>query len=197
MRYFLVESDSTAPLHCGSTNVNEAFLMKRSKYYIRVMRPIFQRAIFTVEAASGEEALRSAQEQVELLPEREWARLEAEQEPAVIEIALQEDVTEGAAEAEVLDFVNDVQHAYALLQADLESGEGTFIAPTWLKRQPELAVADITQDWAEALLGVSEAGANAFYEWLSQQGRPANVVDFFAERDKRRGKPPQDPDAED
>jgi len=39
--------------------------MKQSKYYIRVMRPIFQRAIFTVEATSGEEALRSAQERVE------------------------------------------------------------------------------------------------------------------------------------
>jgi hypothetical protein len=170
---------------------------KTSKYYIRVMRPIFQRAIFTVEATSGEEALRSAQEQVELLPEREWARLEAEQEPPVVEIALQEDVTEGASEAEVLEFVSDVQHAYALLQADLESGEGTFIAPTWLKHQPELMVADITQDWAEALLGISEDGANAFYDWLTQQGRPANVVDFFAEREKRRGKPPQDPDAED
>jgi hypothetical protein len=187
----------TAPLHCDSANVNEALLMKRSKYYIRVMRPIFQRAIFTVEATSDEEALRSAQEQVEWLTEREWARLEAQQEPPVIEIALPEDATAGAAEAEVLEFVNDVQHAYALLQADLESGEGTFIAPTWLKHQPELTVADITQDWAEALLGISDASSNAFYDWLTQQGRPTNVVDFFAERDKRRGKPPQDPDAED
>jgi hypothetical protein len=185
------------PLHCGSANVNEALLMKRSKYYIRVMRPIFQRAIFTVEATSGEEALRSAQEQVERLTERDWARLEAEQEPSVVEIALPEDATEGAAEAEVLEFVSEVQHAYALLQADLESGEGNFIAPTWLKGQPELMVADITQDWAEALLGISDEGAMAFYDWLTHQGRPANVVDFLAERDKRRGRPPQDPDAED
>jgi hypothetical protein len=171
--------------------------MKRSKYYIRAMRPIFQRAIFTVEATSGEEALRSAQEHAERLTQRDWARLEAEQEPSVIEIALSEDVTEGAAEAEVLEFVNRVQHAYALLQADLESGEGTFIAPTWLKGQPELTVADITQDWAEALLGISDEGAMAFYDWLTHQGRPANVVDFLAEREKRRGRPPQDPDAED
>jgi hypothetical protein len=35
--------------------------MKRSKYYVRVMRPTFQRAILTVEAASERAALQSAQ----------------------------------------------------------------------------------------------------------------------------------------
>ena len=93
--------------------------------------------------------------------------------------------------------MSDVQHAYALLQADLKAGEGAFIAPTWLKRQPELTIADITQDWAEALSGISDAGAKAFYDWLTRQGRPTNVVDFFAERDKRRGTTPHDPDADD
>ena len=58
-------------------------------------------------------------------------------------------------------------------------------------------VADITQDWSEALASISDAGAAAFYNWLSRQGHPANVVDFLAERDKRRGKPPQGQDADD
>ena len=156
--------------------------MKRSKYYVRVMRPTFQRAILTVEATSDEAAMRSALKQAEL---------------PLVEIALSEDESEGDTEAGVLEFVGNVQHAYALLQADLEAGEGTFIAPSWLKRQPELAIADITQDWTEALLGISEAGANAFYDWLSRQGRPTNVVDFFAERDKRRGKPLLEPDVDD
>jgi hypothetical protein len=171
--------------------------MKRSKYYIRVMRPTFQRAILTVEAASEHAALRSAQEQAERLTERDWARLEAVLEPPTIEVAISEDETEGDTEAGVLEFVSDVQHAYALLQADLEAGEGAFIAPTWLKGQPELAIADITQDWTEALSGISDAGAKAFYDWLTRQGRPTNVVDFLAERDKRRGAPPHDPDVDD
>ena len=101
--------------------------MKRSKYYIRVMRPTFQRAILTVEAASEQAALRSAREQAERLTERDWARLEAVREPPVIEVAISEDETEGDTEAGVLEFVNDVQCAYALLQADLEAGEGAFI----------------------------------------------------------------------
>jgi len=172
--------------------------MKRSKYYIRVMRPTFQRAILTVEATSDEAAWRSALEQAERLTEREWARLETVREPSVVEIALSEDETEEEdTEAGILEFVSDVQHAYALLQADLEAGEGAFIAPTWLKSQPELVIADITQDWTEDLSGISEEGTKAFYDWLTRQGRPTNVVDFFAEREKRRGKMPHDPDVDD
>jgi hypothetical protein len=186
-----------APLRRGSANVNEALLMKRSKYYIRIMRPTFERAILTVEATSDQAALSLAVEQAERLTERDWARLEAVREPPVIEVALSEDETEGDTEAGVLEFVSDVQHAYALLQADLEAGEGAFIAPAWLKRQPELTIADITQDWTEALSGISDAGAKAFYDWLTRQRRPTNVVDFFAERDKRRGKMPHDSDADD
>jgi hypothetical protein len=178
----------------GSASVNEALIMKRSKYHyhIRVMRPTFQRAILSVEAASEEAALRAALKQAEQLTERDWMRLEAEREPPVVEIALPVEEMEGRDDADLLEFVSNVQHVYALLQADLEAGEGTFIAPTWLKDQSELMVADITQDWTDALAGISEAGANAFYDWLSRQGRPTNVVDFFAERDKRRGKPSHD-----
>lgn len=48
--------------------------MKRSKYFIRVMRPTFQRAILTVEATSDQAALRSALEQAERLTQGDWAR---------------------------------------------------------------------------------------------------------------------------
>src|SRR5262249_19615872 len=118
----------------------------------------------------------------------------SEREPSVIEVALPGE--EGRSEEDALEYVRDVQHAYALLQADLQSGEGAFIAPTWLKHESELMVADVTQDWADALAGISDAGANAFYNWLERQGRPTNVVDFLAEREKRRGTPPHNPDAE-
>jgi hypothetical protein len=170
--------------------------MKRSKYYVRVMRPTFQRAILTVEASSDKAAALSALEAVGRLTESDWTRLEAEREPPVVEIALSEEDTEGDTEAGVLKFMSDVQHAYALLQADLEAGEGYFIAPTWLQRLPELAIADITTDWTEALSRISEEGIEAFYAWLADQRHPTNVVDFFTERDKRRAKPRDDPDAD-
>lgn len=150
--------------------------MKKSKYYVRVMRPIFQRAVVTVEATSVEAATESALEKAERLTETDWTLLEGELPQPVIEIALSEeeaqDEAEGNPEVEALDFMRDVRHAYALLQADLDSGEGSFIAPTWLKAQPELIVADITQDWAETLSGISADDTEAFYSWLIGRGVP-------------------------
>lgn len=98
--------------------------MKKSKYYIRVMRPVFQRAILTVEATSDEVALRSALEQAERLTETDWMQLEAERQPPFIEIALPEEEEQGQGEADVLEFVTNIPLAYALLQANLEAGEG-------------------------------------------------------------------------
>lgn len=106
----------------------------------------------------------------------------------MVEVALCKDDLNEEASVDVLEFMTEVQHAYALLQANIETGEGALIAPTWLSRQSALMVADITGDWAEALTGISEEGVEAFHAWLALQQRPTNVVDFFAEREKRRGK---------
>ena len=169
----------------------------KSKYYVRVMRPTFHRAILTVEAQSAEAAVRHALGKAERLTEADWAQLETEGEPPVVEIVLSEEEAEADSEADAVEYVRGERRAYALLQADLESGEGTFIAPMWLKDLPELAAADITQDWSEAVSGVSGEETEAFYAWLTRQGRPSNVVDIFAERDKRSGTRADDPDAGD
>jgi hypothetical protein len=167
----------------------------KSKYYVRLMRPTFQRALMTVEARSEDEAMRSAPEKAEHLSEADWAQLETKTELPVVEVVLSRDDIEGDSAADALEYVRGGRHAYALLQADLEDGEGTFIAPIWLKDLPELAAADITQDWTEAVSGVSGEETEAFYAWLTRQGRPSNVVDFIAERDRRRGTLSDDPGA--
>ncbi len=166
--------------------------MNQSKYYIRVMRPIFQRAILTVEASTDKAAMRAALDKAAQLTDNEWALVEAESDQPIVEIALSDEDSDGS-DADRLAFLSDVRHAYALLQADLEEGEGLFIAPTWLRHQPALWIADVTQDWSEALSGIYEEGVEAFTAWLRRQTHPTNVVNFFAERDKRRGKPDDDP----
>lgn len=168
----------------------------KSKYHVRVMRPTFHRAILTVEARSPAAAVRSALREAEQLSEADWAQLEAETESPVLEMVLSEEEAEGDSEADVVEYLRGERRGYALLQADLESGEGTFIAPMWLKGLPELAAADITQDWSEAVSGICGEETEAFYDWLTRQGRPSNVVDFFAERAKRRGTSSDDPDTE-
>lgn len=161
----------------------------KSKYYVRVMRPTFQRAILKVEARSEEAAVLSAFRQAEQLSEADWAELGTEREPAVLEMVFSEEESEVDSEADAFEYVRGGQYAYALLQADLDEGEGSFIAPLWLKDLGELAAADIAQDWSEDLSRVCDEEIEAFYAWLTRQGRPSNVIDFFAERDKRRGSP--------
>ncbi len=167
--------------------------MQKSKYHIRVMRPTFERAILTVEASSEQAAIQAALEEAGRLTDNEWAHLKAEREQPIVEIALAEEEAEGS-DADLLAFLSEVQHAYALLQADLAEVGGSFIVPTWLRCQTGLAIADITQDWNEALSGIYEDGVKGFISWLARQTHPTNVVDFFAERDKRRGKSREQPD---
>ena len=139
----------------------------------------------------------SALQKAEQLSEADWAELDTEREPAVLEMVFSKEESEGDSEADVIDYVRGGQYTYALLQADLDEGEGHFIAPLWLKDLPELAAADIAHDWSAALSAVCDEEVEAFHAWLKRQGRPSNVVDFLEERDKRRGSPPSDPDAED
>ncbi|HJS92136.1 MAG TPA: hypothetical protein VJ738_19375 [Steroidobacteraceae bacterium] len=169
----------------------------RSKYYVRVMRPSFQWAVLTVRAHSEEAAALSALNEAGDLSEAEWTQLGTERESPLIEMVYSKEDADGDSEAQILEYVCGERHAYALLQADLEAAEGSFIAPMWLKEVPELAAADITSDWSEDLSGVCGEETQAFYAWLKRQGRPSNVVDFFAERDKRRGALSDDADADD
>jgi hypothetical protein len=169
----------------------------KSKYYVRVMRPSFQWAVLTVKAHSEAAAVLAALSEAGELSEADWERLGTEREPAVIEMVYSREDAEGEPEAKILQDACGERHAYALLQADLEGGEGSFIAPLWLKEVPELLAADITSDWSEDLSGVSGEETEAFYAWLKRQGRPSNVVDFFAERDKRRGACTDVPEADD
>jgi len=166
-----------------------------SKYYVRLMRPTFQRAILAVEARSEEAALLSALQKAEQLSEVDWAQIEVDREPAVVEMVFSKRESQGDPEEDVIEFVRDAQYAYALLQADLDGAEGHFLAPMWLKDLPELAAADIAQDWSAALSAVCDEEVEAFHAWLRRQERPSNVVDFLAEREKRRGSSSSDPDA--
>ena len=166
----------------------------KSKYYVRVMRPTFQRAIITVEANSDEAAMRSALAEAEQLSEAAWAEMDCGPEPVVLEMVFSKEESEGDSEADAIDFVRGTEFAYALLQADLDGTEGHFLAPPWLKDLPVLAAADIAQDWSAALSAVCDEEVEAFHAWLARQERPSNVVDFLAEREKRRASPPSDSD---
>lgn len=94
----------------------------KSKYYVRLMRPTFQRAILMVEAGSEEAAMRSAVNQAEQLSEAAWAELETETQQPVLEMVFSKRESAGDSEADVLEYVRGTQYAYALLQAGPRGG---------------------------------------------------------------------------
>jgi hypothetical protein len=171
-------------------------MVMKTKYYVRLMRPTFQRAMVAVEASTNEAAMLSALKKAEQFSEADWAEIETNREPVVLEMVFSNEEADGDSEEDVIDYVRGAEYAYALLQADLDEGEGHFLAPLWLKDLPELAAADIAQDWSAALSAVCDEEVEAFHAWLARQERPSNVVDFLAERQKRRGSPPSGSDAD-
>jgi hypothetical protein len=71
---------------------------------------------------------------------------------------------------------------------DLHIGQVSHVLRPWLRRQSPLMVAAVTSDWAEPLAGIPGEGVEAIPRAARPQQCRANVVDFFAERDKRRRK---------
>jgi len=151
------------------------------------MRPTFERAILAVDASSEKAAIRAALEQADRLTDGEWSVLDIERDPPVVEIALSNQEAQDS-DAAIVEFLRDVQHAYALLQANLAEGGGSFIVPSWLRCQTDLTIADITQDWKDELSRIHQEGVEAFINWLRRQTHTTHAVNFFAERDRRRGK---------
>jgi len=100
--------------------------------YLRSPRHISTLLVLTVEAESEEPAVRSALEKAEHLSEFDWVQLETVLELPVVEAVLseadmEEDIDEDSG-VDALKFMSGGRHEYALLQADIEEGEGTFIA---------------------------------------------------------------------
>src|SRR6185437_3368548 len=94
-----------------SVNRNRGVILMKSKYYVRMMRPTFHRAILTVEAQSAEAAVRQALGKAERLSEADWAQLEIEEEPPVIEIVLSDEEAEADSEADALEYVRGERRA--------------------------------------------------------------------------------------
>lgn len=67
---------------------------------------------------------------------------------------------------------------YALLRADLFSGEGSLVPQPWMKHTNPLLLADLSSDWGEQVEGLSESSAGEYVDWLEAQKPPANLIPF-------------------
>ena len=144
----------------------------RKKYYVRIMRPVFQRVLLEVDATSEEEARRIAVGRAEAMRDNEWDDTESDfDQPMIVERVVGEDELEEIAVDDPRDLVSEIGHAYALLQADLETVEGEVIPLELLERIANLALADVASDWIAQLEELRSEHAEEFWVRLKTRDR--------------------------
>lgn len=145
--------------------------MSTKKHYVRVMRPVFQRVLIEVDATSEVEARQIAIKRAETLRDDAWDDVGTDfDQPLVIErIATEDELKE--IDGDPGDLILEIDHAYALLQADLESIVGEVIPLELLERMDNLQTADVASDWVEQLEQLRAESAEEFWISLKTQVR--------------------------
>ena len=153
------------------------------KYFVQVMRPVFQKSVIEVDAANEEEAVIGALKKAALQPEKNWTgHFDDENYAQQIVEVVPEDELEGT---DISDEQFDVTlKRYALLEASTESGEGQVVPQPWMNEVNGLMLADISGDWIEGLEEFKEEGLADFTRFLEKHQDdhqpPPGVASFGA-----------------
>lgn len=148
------------------------------KYFVSLVRPVFERAVVEIEAQSLVEAQEKALEAAGDLPDTSW---KGAFDPSGYAFHI-----ERAAEAEDVDSWADESDGagirYALLQADVDSGEGNLLPQPWMAQTSALLVADVGEDWIGDLESLQDAEVTSFIQHLKEVQKKSaikgNVVSF-------------------
>jgi hypothetical protein len=165
------------------------------KYWVKVIRPVIEHAVVEVEASSYQSALEEAAELAIDLDDSEWSPAPESDDYSVHPVAAyeQSDVED---EIDVLDMVT---HRYALLEADLDAGQGRLLLQPWMESQSSLMVSDLASDWSEEVGALLAEGVEGFLQDLQEfqaevapdrgaEDLPSNVISF-AKAQARRNAP--------
>ena len=170
---------------------------KQRRFVIKVMRPIFQTAVITVDAVNEERAVRLAFGKAARLKEEEWV---GSFDACKYRYDLQHilDATEFSAEAEASEtsvsaaaLAKDLRGMriteYILLKADIEGGQGEAVNQPWLDEKSYVFLADVASDWLVDIEALEEEGLDGYL----RRGRRSNVIPF---RRQPRESDDEDPD---
>lgn len=168
------------------------------KYWVKVIRPVIEHTVVEVEASSYQSALEEAAELAVDVDDSEWSPAPESDDYSVHPVAAyeQSDVED---EIDVLDMVT---HRYALLEADLNAGQGRLLLQPWMESQSSLMVSDLASDWSEEVEALREEGVEGFLQDLQEfqqlqaevtpdqgtENLPSNVISF-AKAQARRNAP--------
>lgn len=153
------------------------------KYFVQVMRPVFQKSVIEVDAVNEEGAVMGALKKAALQPEENWSGDFDDENYAqhIVEV-VSEDELEGT---DVSEYDFDVSlKRHVLLEANTSSGEGQIIPQPWMREISGLMLADISSDWIEGLEEFKAQGLEDFTRFLEKHQQahqlPPGVVSFGA-----------------
>ncbi len=137
-------------------------------FRVKLARPVFEIAIVDVEAADHDEARRLAKRQAPALPDKAWVGAFDPMKYGhdVQDLTDSRDVDEGEIDPEALAMTPepDEDVHYALLRADMFSGEGETLLQPWMIGESKLIITDLAGDWIDALEEIRETDINELFE---------------------------------
>jgi hypothetical protein len=154
--------------------------MEQRKFLVRLVRPVFQVAVVEVEAENEEMAEAAALTQAESIEDEHWV---GTFDPGSYGCDAQYVIPAEEAKDDFIFSSIENERKYALLKADLDSGEGRMMFQPWMNGIDDLMWADLCMDWGIQLEGLRREGAESYFGWLKSLGAPkearlAKVIPF-------------------
>ena len=165
-------------------------------HYVRVMRPVFLRALIQVEANSTEEACELALKRAAALKAEQWNELGEDRDPPlIIEAVNSAGDEELAGVADPAALLLRCDHAYALLSGDLERVAGDVILTPAMGEVDHMQFADIASDWIIQLdLMRDEHAEESLIDQKARAGNHSSLPSLLEALRKSRPFEPRDDD---
>jgi hypothetical protein len=155
--------------------------MEQRKFLVRLVRPVFEVAVVEVEAMNEEMAEAAALIQAQSIEDEHWV---GAFDPGSYGCDAQYVIPAEEAEDDFIFSGIENERKYALLKANLDSGEGRMMFQPWMNEIDDLMSADLCMDWGNQLEALLLEGAESYFGWLTKsleppkEARLAKVIPF-------------------
>jgi hypothetical protein len=155
--------------------------MEQRKFLVRLVRPVFEAVVVEVEAENEVMAEVAALTQAESIEDEHWV---GTFDPGSYGCDAQCVIPAEEGEDDFIFSGIENERKYALLKADLDSGEGRMLFQPWMDEIDDLMWADLCMDWSNQLEALRREGAERYFGWLTKsieapkEARLAKVIPF-------------------
>lgn len=139
------------------------------KYWVKLVRPVFETMTVEVTSTSEEGALAEALAIGESAPDKDWG---GSFDPSSYHISAVGVAGEDELE-DPQDYLEDREEyqSYMLLMADRSSGEGEIRLQPWMMRASDCSLVDVLGDWIGELTTLHDKGVHAYGRWLQVEAK--------------------------